>query len=344
MSSHKRGAAAILSAVLSFVLPGVASADDVADFYKGKTISFIVGHEAGTGYDSYARTLGRHMGRHIGGAPSFVVQNMPGASGLNAANWLYNVAAKDGTVLATFANTAPFEPLLGRGLGQFDTVKFGWIGNMDENVGICGVWHTTGITSFDQLLQTDLKFGATSATSPFSQSINALRNILGAKFSGVEGYTGTSALKLALARGEVFGICGVSLSTLQTQWKDDYDAKRFVPLAHFAIKPRPDLVGVKHIYDYAKTEEQRQLFDLIFGRHMLGRPVVAPPDLPPARKAALRKAFLATMDDAAFRADAEKMKLDIGPTSGEEIERFIARFFETPRAVVDKANQVVQKN
>ncbi|MFN4281720.1 MAG: Bug family tripartite tricarboxylate transporter substrate binding protein [Alphaproteobacteria bacterium] len=344
MSTHARGVAAILSAIAGLAFPAVAAADAVADFYKGKSVSFIVGHEAGTGYDSYARALGRHMGRHIGGNPGFVVQNMPGASGLNAANWLYNVAAKDGSVIATMANTAPFEPLLGRGAAQFDPVKFGWIGNMDENVGICGVWHTTGITSFDQLLQSDLKFGATTATSPFSQSINALRNILGAKFSGVEGYSGANAVKLALARGEVFGACGISLSSLQTQWKDDLDAKRFVPLAHFAVNPRPDLVGVKHIYDYAKTDEQRQLFDLIFGRHMLGRPVLAPPNLPEERKAALRKAFLATMKDAAFLADAEKMKLDIGPTSGEEIERFIARFFDTPRDVVEKANRVVQKN
>src|SRR5215470_7623759 len=184
-----------------------AAADEVADFYKGKTFSIVVGHEVGTGFDLYSRVLARHLGDHIPGHPNVVVQNMVGASGVTPANWLYNVAPKDGSVIMTFVPTAALEPIFGNGAARFDAAKLTWVGNMDDGVSICGVSPASGIVTFEDMLTREVPIGSTGATGPLGKYALAVKNLLGAKIKLVAGYQGSASVKLAINRGEVHGIC-----------------------------------------------------------------------------------------------------------------------------------------
>ena len=331
--------AAVVSLVVAGLSAGPAVADEVADFYKGKTFT-IVGHEVGTGFDIYGRTLQRHLGRHIPGNPIIVVQNMVGASGINAANWLYNIAPKDGTVVATFVHTVPFEPLMGNAAARFDPAKYTWIGNMEESVAVCGVSKGAGIARFDDMHTKEAIFGATGATGPLVKSALAVKNLLGVRMKVVSGYQGSASVKIAIQRGEVQGICGLPMSTITAFWRDDYESGNFKPIIQLSgRKGQEGLKDVPHVDDYAKSEDDRQVYGLIFGTQALGRIYVSPPAMPAARKAALRSALLATMKDPQFIADAAKTQIDISPMAGEEVEAFIARLSAAPLAVVERAKQ-----
>ena len=319
---------------------GPAAADEVADFYKGKTFTIVVGHEVGTGFDIYGRTLQRHLGRHIPGNPIIVVQNMVGASGINAANWLFNIAPKDGTVVATFVHTVPFEPLMGNAAARFDPAKYTWIGNMEESVAVCGVSKAAGIARFDDMRTKEAIFGATGATGPLVKSALAVKNLLGVKMKVVSGYQGSASVKIAIQRGEVQGICGLPMSTITAFWRDDYESGNFKPIIQISgRKGQEGLKDVPHVDDYAKSEDDRQVYGLIFGTQALGRIYVSPPAMPAARKAALRSALLATMKDPQFIVDAAKTQIDISPMAGEEVEAFIARLSAAAPAVVERAKQ-----
>jgi tripartite-type tricarboxylate transporter receptor subunit TctC len=333
----RAAAASIACAAALCALP--AAADEVADFYKGRTFSIIVGQEVGTGYDIYGRALARHVGRHIPGNPNIVVQNMVGASGIVPAIWLYNVAPRDGTVMMTFVHTVPFDPLLGNAAAKFDPAKFTWIGNMDEGIGVCGVSRAAGVATFDELRVRETVFGGSGATGPLGKFALAAKNLLGAKIKLVSGYQGSASVKLAMQRGEVHGICGVSLSTLTSQWRDELESGAFVPLLQLSGKARPELKGAPHVDDYAHTADDRALFGLVFGMQVLGRPYVSPPEMPPARREALRAALMATMSDPQFLADAAKAQIDISAMTGQEVEAFIARVSGSSAQVVERAKQ-----
>jgi tripartite-type tricarboxylate transporter receptor subunit TctC len=328
---------ALLSIVTSAAAAQPAETDAVADFYRGKTLTIVVGHEAGTGYDYFARTLARHIPKHLPGNPNAVPQNMQGAGGLKAANWLYNVAPKDGTTVAVLAPEAAFKPLFGDAAALFDSVKFGWIGNMDESIGTCAVSDRSGIASLDQLFGRDALFGATGVAAPTSEMTYGLINFLGARIKVVQGYKGTADVRIALGRGEIEGACGPSVSTLKTQWKDDLASGRIRPIVQFGLKKSPDLAGVPGIYDYAKSDADREVFDIAFGTHALGRPLLAPPDVPGERVRALRAAFSKTMQDPAYLADIQKLGLATVTSSGEEAEALARRFFSYPKSVIEKA-------
>jgi len=333
--------AAVVSLVVAGLSAGPAAADEVADFYKGKTFTIVVGHEVGTGFDIYGRTLQRHLGRHIPGNPIIVVQNMVGASGINAANWIYNIAPKDGTVVATFVHTVPFEPLMGNAAARFDPAKYTWIGNMEESVAVCGVSKAAGIASFDDMRTKEAIFGATGATGPLVKSALAVKNLLGVRMKVVSGYQGSASVKIAIQRGEVQGICGLPMSTITAFWRDDYESGEFKPIIQLSgRKGQEGLKDVPHVDDYAKSEDDRQVYGLIFGTQALGRIYVSPPAMPAARKAALRSALLATMKDPQFIVDAAKTQIDISPMAGEEVEAFIARLSAAAPAVVERAKQV----
>jgi tripartite-type tricarboxylate transporter receptor subunit TctC len=222
MGAIVRTVAASAALALCAAVPAIAQSDDVAAFYKGKTVTIMVGHQVGTGFDIYARTLARHLGRHIPGNPAVVVQNMVGASGVVAANWLDSVAAKDGTVMATFVHTVAFEPVFGNDKAKYDPKTLAWIGNMEESVGMCGVTKASGIARFEDLLTKEAVFGATGATGPLGTFAQAVRNLTGAKMKVVYGYKGSADVKLAMNRGEVHGICGLPLSTVKSFWGDEY--------------------------------------------------------------------------------------------------------------------------
>lgn len=308
-----------------------------ADFYRGKTLAVVIGHEAGTGYDFFGRTLARHFGRHIPGNPNVVPQNTPGAGGLKTANWLAAVAPKDGLAVAVFAPEAAFKPLYGDPAALFDPVRLNWIGNMDESIATCAVSERAGIARVEELLNREARFGATGVAAPTSELSYGLINFLGARIKVVQGYKGSAELRIALNRGEIDGACGPSVSTLKTQWKDDLASGRIRPIIQFAIKTSPDLPGVPSIYRFAKTDADREVFDVAFGTHVLGRPLIAPPGVPAERVRTLRTAFVHTMQDPDYLGEIGKLGLATIPSSGEEADALVRRFFTYPKSVIEKA-------
>jgi tripartite-type tricarboxylate transporter receptor subunit TctC len=319
-----------------------AAADDVADFYRGKSINIVVGHEPATGFDIYARVLARHLGRHIPGSPTVVVQNMLGASGLTAANWLYNIAPKDGTVMATFVHTIPFEPLMGNNAARFEAAKFAWIGNMEESVAVCGISKEAGIATFDDMRSRETIWGGTGATGPLLKSAAAVRNLFGVKMKLVSGYKGSASVKIAITRNEVHGICGLPMSTITSSWSDIYNSGEFRPVLQLSGRKQPELKGIPHVDDFAKSEEDRQVYGLIFGTQALGRIYLSPPGTPDARRDALRAGLLASMRDPQFIADAQKTQIDISPMTGEDVEHLIARLSAASPATVDRVRQATR--
>jgi tripartite-type tricarboxylate transporter receptor subunit TctC len=273
-----------------------------------------------------------------------IPENRVGAAGLVTANWLYHAAPADGSVIAIFAHTAAFDPLLGDSAGRYDGTGFSWIGSMDSVVGVCGVWQDSGISRFDDLFTKETLFGSAGSgtAGPLTQMPTALRNLLGVKIKLIQGYRGSADIRLAMERGEVHGVCGIPLSTVKTEWRDDYAAGRFKVILQLGHDKDPALDGVPHIYDYAKTGDDRKLFDLIFGLQAIGRPFAAPPNTPEDRAQALRNAFDATLADAELRADAAKLQIDLTPLTGLETAQFVRTIYASPSEIVARAKAAVK--
>ena len=312
---------AYAAAVIALVSPG--HAQSVADFYKGKNVDLYIGYSGGGGYDVYARVLARYMGKHMPGNPNFVPKNMPGAGSLVLANWLYNVGPKDGSAFGTIGRGTGFDPLLGNAKAKFEAAKFNWIGSMNDEVSVCGVWHTTGINKLEEIMQKEVIVGGTGPAADTDQFPKILNGVLGTKFKIVAGYPGGNDVNLAMERGEVQGRCGWSWSSVIATHKQWYDKKEYRVLAQLSLSKHPDLPDVPLVTDFAKTDEQKQIFRLVFARQVMGRPFLAPPGLPEDRVAALRKAFMETMKDPAFMAEADKAKLEITPVPGEDVQKLV---------------------
>jgi len=317
-----------------------AQADAVAEFYRGKTITVIVGYSAGGGYDLYARTLARHMGRHVPGNPGFIVQNLTGAGSLNAANNIYNVAPKDGTVFGTFARGLAIEPLIGTAKVQFEAPKFTWLGSGTNEISICATWHTSPVKTWADALKTQFTVGGEGAGSDPDTYAALIRNVFGAKLKLVTGYHGTSDIILAIERGEVDGRCGWSWSSIKSTRGAWIEEKKLNYITHNSEQKAPELAHVPSIADFA-NDRQKQVIKLVTSRQVMGRPFAAPPGVPEDRKAALRKAFDETLKDAAFLEEATKLKLEVNPVSGAEIDRLIAELYRTPTDIVEEARKAI---
>lgn len=313
------------------------AADAVSEFYKGQQIDIVVGHQVGTCFDIYSRVLQRHLGKHIPGQPAIVVKNMVGAGGIATANWIANLAPKDGTAMGITTYAMLFEPLFGNAKAKYDPMKFHWIGNVDRSVTICGVTKTAGISTFDQLRTTEALFGAGGATGGLGRQANAVKRLTGAKLRVVYGYKGSAAIKLAANRGEVAGICGLPFSTVKSSWGAEYRSGAFKPIIQLSGLPHAELRDIPHVNRYAETVEDQEVFNLVFGAQALGRFYFVPPEVPSARVNALRAAFTATMKDEAFVADAEKAKIDIAPMTGEEVESLVKKYLSASPTVVGRA-------
>src|SRR5262249_50028357 len=304
------GAALVLLAVAS---AASAQAQSPADFYKGKAVELYIGYTVGGGYDVYARLLARHLGKHIPGNPTVVPKNMEGAASMRLANWLYTAAPKDGTAIGTFSRGIAFDPLLGHKGAQFEAAKYSWIGSANDEVSVCVAWENTGFATFEDMLSKELTVGSTSTADDTYQFPRTVNGVLGTKMKIITGYPGGNEISLAMERGEVQGRCGWSWSSIvstRAQWLAE---KKINVLVQMALSKHPDLPNVPLVLDLAKTEEQKQILRLIFARGVMGRPFAAPPDIPADRAAALRRAFMDTMKDKEFLAEAEKAKLEITP-------------------------------
>ena len=340
MTASRIAFAGLIGATLTLTTP--VDRAQAQSFYEGKTINLLIGYGPGAGYDAYGRLMARHMGRHIPGNPTIIPQNMPGAGSLKAAGYIYSVAPKDGTAIGIIATAAALEPLYSGNKTLFDPARFTWIGNLDETIGTCAVWHTTGIKRLEDMRTRETIFGGSGPAAINSQHAAALKNLLGLKIKLIQGYNGALDTRLVMPRGELEAGCGFALSSLQAQHTADYRDKRLVPVVQLAIEKHPDLEGVTHVYEYAKTPEMRQVFDLVFGSHVLGRPFVAPPDLPADRTKLLRAGFIAAAKDPQFLAEAAKAKLPIKASDGETVEKLFQRFLSSSPAVVALAAKAIR--
>jgi tripartite-type tricarboxylate transporter receptor subunit TctC len=338
LGAFVRGA---LAAALLVLAASQGRAQSVADFYKGKNVDLYIGYSVGGAYDLYARMLARYLGQHIPGNPTVVPKNMEGAGSLRLANWLYNVGPKDGSVMAIIGRGTGFDPILGNSKAQFDGPKYTWIGSANNEVSVCVAWHTSGVTKFDDLLNRELIVGGTSSSADTDQFPKVVNGVLGTKMRVITGYPGGNDVNLAMERGEVQGRCGWSWSSVKSTHQKWYDEKKFTVLMQLALEKHPDLPDVPLIVDLAKTDEQRLILKLIFARQVIGRPFLAPPNVPKERAEALRKAFMDTMKDPAFLADAEKAKMEITPVAGDQVEKLVTDIYATPKATAQKASELI---
>ena len=333
MKYLSRGFAA---AVLLFTTPsGSALADPVADFYKGKSIRLIISGEAGGTYDSDGRLVARHIGKHIPGNPTIVPENMLGASGRVAANYLYNAAPKDGTVVAILQQSVPLGQALGESGIQYDAARFNWIGSPVRPDETLVVWHTTGVKTIEDAKNKEVIIGATSPTGMNYLYPKLANELLGTKFKIVTGYPGGSPITLALERGEVEGRGSNPWSDWKTRKPEWVRDKKIVPLMQMSLFKHPDLPDVPLMVDLAPNETARSAFELVTITGELGRPFLTSPDVPADRIKALRAAFDATMKDPEFLADAVKTQKEIHPIHWEEMDTLIKRVLSAPQSAKD---------
>jgi tripartite-type tricarboxylate transporter receptor subunit TctC len=287
--------------------------------------------------------LARHLGKHMPGNPQIVPKNMEGGGGMRLANWLYNVGPKDGTAFGAVARAMAFEPLLGNKGAQYDGTRFNYIGSANDEVSVCVAWHTSGVTTFEDAQKTQLVVGSGGIADDTYQYPALLNNMFGAKFKMVPGYPGGNDINLALERGEVQGRCSIPWSTVKATRRFWIDEKKVSLLMQYSLSKHADLPNVPLVMDLGKTDEQRNILKLIFGRQVMGRPFAAPPDVPKDRVAALRKAFMDTMADKDFLAEAEKAKFEITPVSGEKIESLVLDIYRTTTpALAEKAGAMMK--
>jgi len=336
------GRAVVFMAVPVMLMLGAGqaqAADPVADFYRGKTVQVLVGFGPGGGYDLYARTVARYMGKHIPGNPTMVPQNMPGAGGVKVMNYLYNVAHKDGTVIATFARGLAIEPLLGHAQGmQFDATKFGWVGSVSNEVSICAYWNTTGIKTWQDMETKPSSIGASAAGADSEIFPTVLRNLFHLPAKVVTGYSnGGADIVLGMERGEVGGRCGWSWSSLLSENKALLDNKKINIVLQLGLQKFEDLPDVPSVMDLPTSPQNKAALKLIVSRQSIARPFAAPPGLPPERLQALRAAFDETMKDPQFLAEAKRLNLEVRPVAGPDVQKLVKELYATPPDVVKLA-------
>jgi len=335
---------ALIGACAGLLSAAPAAAQSVEQFYKGKRLTILVGSAVGGGYDAYARLVSRHLGRLIAGNPTFVVQNMPGAGGAVAAAHLYNVAAKDGTVLKIFQREVLVAPLLeSRNIeNRYDAKRFNWLGSLNSETGVIVVRGSTPHKSFDDLLTKEIIAGSTGPSSDFLTI--AMNRILKTKFKLVGGYRSSVEVYLAIERGEVEARVSNGWSGdkgILAPWVRDGKARLLVALTLKKSRELPDLPLVT---DFARDPADRQVLELILFGGLWGRPFALPPDVPKDRVAALRKAFVEMTTDAEFLAEAQKLDLDLDVMTGEQIEEVLAKAYASPPEVIEAARRAIGGN
>jgi tripartite-type tricarboxylate transporter receptor subunit TctC len=335
----------LLVAVTGFVLMHTHAAHATThEFYKGKTLRIIVGLAAGGGYDLYTRTMARHMGRYIPGNPTVIVENMPGAGSLIAANHLYQIAKPDGLTIGHFSGVLFLGQLLGQKGIEFDSIKFEQVGAPAKIEGACAFTKASGINSIEKWManKTALKMGATGPGTVGHDITKILIATLGLPVQLVTGYKGTADIRLAVENGELAGLC-TGWESLRSTWKRAIDSGDMSVVLQTLPKAHPDLPKVPLAVGFAKTDEARRLMQVgIHDMASLGRPYVLPPATPKDRVQLLRKAFLDTMKDSAFLAEAEKSSLDIDPLSGDEMEKIVAGLFKLEPSLVARLKDALK--
>jgi len=340
----RKPAGVVLGTILfaTFLAPGAGAAvAQPAGFYAGKTVNLIIGFGPGGGYDRWARTLAQHIGKHLPGKPNVVAQNMPGAGSYVAASHIYAAAPKDGTVFAIIARDAALGPLSGAPGARFDATKLSWIGSPTKEHNVCIASNNAQVKNVNQLRDTQLILGDTGPGTGTRSYPKVLNDLFGFKFKLVSGFRSSADVFLAIERGEVEGICE-SLDSVNARRPKWISEKVVNVLLQAGSEAHPELKGVPNVLALARTDEERQVLEYLYAGQDIGRPFVAPPDLPPERLKMLRDAFNATMKDAEFIADVKRSKFDLDPESGEHLAALIKKIYATPKPVIERVSKLIK--
>ena len=322
---------------------GAVMAQSGKNFYKNKRMIMYIGYSAGGGYDRYARTLGRHMGRHIPGNPRFTAKNYTGAGSMRLANSLYNTFKQDGSIVAHIGRTVPLEHLTGNPKAKFNANKFQWLGSLNQETSTCAFWHTSGIKTVDDLFNKNPIVGGTGVGSGTDTQAMMLNNLMGTKLTLISGYPGGVDINLAMERGEVHGRCAWSWSSVLATRKKWVDEKLVVFPLQIALKPHKDLMHIPLITSFVTKKRDRQALELILSALTMGRPFTVGPKVPAGRVAILRAAFDATVKDKKFLAESKKGRLPINPVSGKDVQKLLAGLYSFPKEVIDHARDAISK-
>lgn len=333
----------ITAAVALLAIAGAgetANAQSVAEFYKGKQVRLVVGNAAGGDYDLGARLLARYMPRHIPGNPSVIVQNMPGASGNNAANFLYSVAAKDGTVFGSFSRNLPSQAALGRLKADIDPRKYAWIGAASLPSRICVAWEGAPVSKAEDTFSTEIILGSTGAGSVQSIVPTVINKVANTKFKIVEGYRGIAEIVVAMERREVQGVCHL-LSVFETTYIDQIKQGKIKPLFNVEEAEITELPGMPSIFKFVKDENSKQLLRFVFSSAEFGRPYVAPPETPADRVSALRAGFANALKDKALIEEAAKLKMDMKYRAPEDLLALIDKLYALPPELKTQVDELL---
>ncbi len=336
----------LLTATVAASVPAAAQDAAIADFYRGKTVTIAAGSSAGGGLDTYGRLLARHLGKHIPGNPTVIVQNMPGAGSLVAARHLYSVAPKDGSHMATVLPGALLDALLsGTDRKTYDPTRFNYLGNANSETLVCVARRDAPVKHFKDVFEREFVVGATGPGSTLVDSPNVTKNLLGAKINIISGYKGSREVSLAVLKNEVQGICGLAWSSAKQQYQDLFspNGEVFV-LVQEDSKTHPELAGKAPLaIDFAKTPEQREVLEIFYSQAIFTRPFLFPPDVPKERVAAMRRAFNETMKSQELQADARKQQTEAEASTGEEVQALIDKIFASSPEVVEQLKKASGK-
>jgi tripartite-type tricarboxylate transporter receptor subunit TctC len=314
-----------------------AAADEASDFYAGRNVTIVIGYGAGGGADTYGRFLARHLGDFIPGKPNVIVQNMPGAGGLKATNYVYAAAPKDGAVLTMVQPYLLLEPMLGNRAARWEVPKFTWLGSLSRDVNSCVASGRSGIKSIRDAESRQIVVGTTGPSAMDMKAPVTLAKVLGYNLKFVSGYTGSDTAHMALETGEIDAYCAFWASLAMGKQKQNIDRGVFVPIVQFGSKPHPAFGDAPVVYDLARSDEQTKILKFIFKSTEFGRITLAPPGVPAARAKILRESFWAAATSDQLRKDAERRKMAIDPMTAEETEKTLLDLVDAPQAIVDRA-------
>ncbi len=334
-------AALALSASAAMAQP--TPPQSVEEFYKNRQINVVIYTQTGSSYDLYARLLTAHMGKHIPGRPNFVHRNMMGAGGLKAAEYLYRIAPKDGATFGTIGRGLAFEPMLGRNEVNIDPLKFHWLGSMNRESTLALAWHTSKVKTYEDLRNIELMVPGTGAGADSEIIPLAFNALAGTKFKIIKGYKNTTDAALSVERGELEGIAYWSWSAIRATHQHWVDEKKISLLFHTGDREHPELKNVPMIRKLVTNPTDHQALEFILAREILGRPFLAPPDIPADRAKALKEAFIATMKDPEFIADANKRKMEFELVTGAEVDAVLKAASDSPKDVLERVKQALER-
>jgi tripartite-type tricarboxylate transporter receptor subunit TctC len=333
--------AGLVGVAVALVSTGLLAGTASAQSFSAKSVNLVVGFPPGGGYDTIARVFSRHYGKHLPGTPAIVVQNQPGAGSLLAANVLYNAGAKDGSQMAMFASSAVLEPLMDNPQAKFDPNKFEWVGNLNRDTPACGVWKTSGLTSWDDIKKRKTRFGASGPAAVTAQHAFFLKNVGGADIQVIMGLGGTGPIVLAMQRGEVDASCGMFLSSVRGSFRQDYEAGNLNIFVQFGKKKIPYFKNAPSIYELLSNEDDKKLAEFVFAPAEVTRPIALPPGTPASIVKAMQDAFDKTVADKEYLADMAKAQIDAEPMTGAETAASFKSITSSPKALVERAKAVL---